>query len=85
MEKHPLDGVMPNERTYRIIISGLCKGKDKDRLKKIVWEGIEEEVELDLTLSFKWFVFCLDMVKTVLRLDRSLGNGVETLMVLILP
>ncbi|CAH8391057.1 unnamed protein product [Eruca vesicaria subsp. sativa] len=51
------DGVMPNGRTYRTIISGLCEEKDKDRVKKIVLECIEEGVELDPNTKFK--VVCL--------------------------
>ncbi|KAG2323945.1 hypothetical protein Bca4012_038272 [Brassica carinata] len=51
------DGVMPNARTYRTVISGLCGEKDKDRLREVLWECIEEGVELDPNTKFK--VVCL--------------------------
>ncbi|CAH8381242.1 unnamed protein product [Eruca vesicaria subsp. sativa] len=57
LSKMKEDGVMPNRRTYRTIISGLCEEKDKDRLKKVVWECIEEGVELDPNTKFKVLCF----------------------------
>ncbi|ESQ35127.1 hypothetical protein EUTSA_v10007086mg [Eutrema salsugineum] len=53
LSKMKEDGVMPNRRTYRTIISGLCEEKDRDKLKKILWECIEEGVELDPNTKFK--------------------------------
>ncbi|WZZ18825.1 hypothetical protein YC2023_111914 [Brassica napus] len=45
VEKHPLDVV-----SYTVAVKGL--ERDKDRLKKIVWECVEEGVELDLNTKF---------------------------------
>ena len=53
LEKMKDDGVMPNARTYRTVISGLCGEKDKDRLRKVLSECIEEGVELDPNTKFK--------------------------------
>ncbi|CAF1926218.1 BnaC05g12840D [Brassica napus] len=57
LEKMKEDGVMPNARTYRTVISGLCGEKDKDRLRKVLRECIEEGVELDPNTKFKVVCF----------------------------
>ncbi|EOA36834.1 hypothetical protein CARUB_v10008619mg [Capsella rubella] len=49
------DGIVPNGRTYRTLISGLCKEKDNEKVKKILRECIEEGVELDPNTKFKVF------------------------------
>ncbi|KAL1224178.1 putative pentatricopeptide repeat-containing protein [Cardamine amara subsp. amara] len=48
-------GVFPNQRTYRTIISGLCKEKENEKVKKILRECIEDGVELDPNTKFKVF------------------------------
>ncbi|KAJ0257182.1 putative pentatricopeptide repeat-containing protein [Hirschfeldia incana] len=57
LSKMKEDGVMPNARTYRTVISGLCEEKDKDRLREVLRECVEEGVELDPNTKFK--VVCL--------------------------
>ncbi|CAA7056704.1 unnamed protein product [Microthlaspi erraticum] len=47
------DGVMPNGRTYRTVISGLCKEREKEKVKKVLWECVDEGVELDPDTKFK--------------------------------
>ncbi|KAG7597288.1 Pentatricopeptide repeat [Arabidopsis suecica] len=49
------NGIFPNRRTYRTIISGLCKEKETEKVKKILRECIEEGVELDPNTKFKVF------------------------------
>ncbi|KAJ4915979.1 putative pentatricopeptide repeat-containing protein [Raphanus sativus] len=53
LEKMRGDGVMPNARTYRTVISGLCEEKDKDGLREVLRGCVEEGVELDPNTKFK--------------------------------
>jgi len=46
-------GIYPNRRTYRTIISGLCKEKETEKVRKILRECIQEGVELDPNTKFQ--------------------------------